>query len=324
MKEQILARLMAAYPGYLSGSQLADDLGVSRVAIWKHIEGLKEEGHDITGISGQGYRLQNIEQVIQPGLIEQNLSSHRFGKPLYYSSHTTSTNLWAKQLLATQQLPEGSLFLAASQSNGRGRLGRSWESPRGGLWFSLVLRPTVNLQKAALLSLVFAVALAQSLEQYIKHPCKIKWPNDLIIDGHKAGGILLEASGEMDAPDFVVAGFGINVNIQEFPEPIQQLATSLALITGELYDLNQLLAHLVLGLEEAYDLFLKEGMGPFLKLYKSRCIHMNQPIAINLGKHQVVGIHRDIDDNGNLIIEEDGQLVRVSAGDVHLLDHQEE
>jgi BirA family biotin operon repressor/biotin-[acetyl-CoA-carboxylase] ligase len=327
MKDRILEELREAYPDFVSGSQLAQSMNISRVAVWKHIETLKQAGYDIAAVKGKGYRLLNAEQVIIPSLIRKHLHDSRWGSPLYSAVQTESTNLWARQLLDLEPLiPDGALVLAATQTGGRGRMGRNWSSPQGGLYFSLILRPTLDLQRASLLSLVLAVACARSLQKFINYPCGIKWPNDLMINGLKAGGILLEASGEMDRLAYVVAGVGINVNLtpKDLPGDVRNLATSLTAVTGQDYDINMLAAHLLNDLQQDYYFFLQKGFQPFLEEYKQHCIHLLQPISVNTGKGQIKGINKEIDDNGNLLIEVDGKLLSISTGDVQLIDFQGE
>lgn len=326
MKDRILERLRIAYPDFVSGAHLAQSLGISRVAVWKHVDALKQAGYDIFAQKGKGYRLCSAEQVIIPSLIEKHLHNAQWGSPLYYAAQTESTNLWARSLLDAEHIPEGALVLAGRQTGGRGRLGRRWSSPRGGLYFSIILRPTLDLQRASLLSLVLAVACARALEKFISYPCGIKWPNDVMIDGKKAGGILLEARGEMDRLDYVVAGVGINVNLalHDFPEEVRGLATSLAVATKRNYDLNLLLAHLLNNLPQDYYFFLQHGFKPFLEIYKQYCVHLLQPIAVNTGKGRMEGIHKDIDVNGSLLMEVDGINIPISTGDVQLIHYQEE
>ena len=326
MKDRILERLRIAYPDFVSGADLAQSLGISRVAVWKHMDALKQAGYDIAAQKGKGYRLNDAEQVLIPSLLKKRFHHTQWGTPLYYAERTESTNLWARRLLATEPIPEGAVVLAGMQTGGRGRLGRTWSSPQGGLYFSIILRPTLDLQRASLLSLVLAVACAQSLERFINYPCRIKWPNDVMIDGLKAGGILLEASGEMDRLDYVVAGVGINVNLfrQDFPEDILGLATSLAMATGRNHDLNTLLAHLLEDLARDYYQFLEKGFEYYLELYKEYCFHLFQPIVVNTGKGRIEGIHKDVDVNGSLLIEVNGESIPISTGDVQLIHYQEE
>lgn len=327
MKDKILAKLKEAYPDYISGAQLAESLGISRVAVWKHIESLKESGYDIAAVKGQGYCLQHPEQAVIPALISESLEDPHWGRPIFYTARTQSTNLWARQLLEAETIPEGALFLASEQTGGRGRLGRRWSSPRGGLYFTLVLRPATDLQRASLLSLVMAAACARSLRQHTGCDCGIKWPNDVFIQGRKVGGILLEASGEMDRLNYVIAGIGINVNLlpQDFPEEVRPLATSLAIASGQTYDLNQLLVNLLKDLRRDYYLFLQEGFQPFRDIYREYCIHWQQPVAVNTGKQCIQGIHIDLDANGSLLVEAaGGEIISITTGDVQLINYQEE
>ena len=327
MKDRILEELRGAYPDFVSGPQLAQSLNISRVAVWKHIEALKQAGYDIVAVKGKGYRLLNAEQVIIPSLIRKHLHDSRWGSPLYSAVQTESTNLWARQLQDLAPLIRAVVLVSSSmQTVCRGRMVLKWSSPPWGLYFSIILRPTLDLQRASLLSLVLAVACARSLQKFINYPCGIKWPNDVMINGLKTGGILLEASGEMDSLAYVVAGVGINVNLTppDLPVEVRSLATSLTAVTGQNYDINLLAAHLLNDLQQDYDFFLQEGFPPFLEAYKQHCIHLLQPISVNTGKCRIKVIIKEIDDNFNLLIEVDGKLLPISTGDVQLVDFQGE
>lgn len=209
----------------VSGQWLAQKLGVSRVAIWKAIENLRQLGYVIEAVHGGGYRLMPRPDGLLPGEIQYGLNTIQLGRVIEYQEEVNSTNVWASEW-ARMGATHGSLAIAAHQLEGRGRRGRSWQSPSGGLYMSFVMRPDMAMVQLPLWTLAVALATAKALESAspLLPPVQIKWPNDLIIGRRKIGGILCEATGHPDRVDWVVAGIGINVNTT----PALDTATSLS------------------------------------------------------------------------------------------------
>ena len=290
-----LAQLLAAIAeGGANGAQLAERLGVSRTAIWKGMQTLRQEGLVIEGEAGQGYTL-----VSDVGFGRHTLG-WRLGREVTFFEECGSTNAEARRLASARETPGGTLVVADGQTAGRGRLGRQWESGVGeNLLFSLVLCPEVPPQLAPVCVLAWAAAMAEVLD------CQVKWPNDLMTaNGHKLGGILAELSAEAERVRFVVLGVGINVNQTAFPG--LPLATSLARETGESHDRARLLARLV----EAVEAVETTGQ-PDLSLWRARSHTLGRRVRVG----DVEGIATDVRDDGALMV--DGHPIL--AGDVSLV-----
>jgi BirA family biotin operon repressor/biotin-[acetyl-CoA-carboxylase] ligase len=320
MRQKILKELVQNRDSFISGSQLAESLGISRVAVWKHIEALKKEGYDITGVSGRGYQLKD-NGIIIPEEIKAGLSQQLIGSQVYYYPYLDSTNEALKRSIKDHPL-EGTVYVAGKQAEGKGRRGRKWESPPGGLWFSFLLRPTLPLSQTALLSLVFAVSLVKSMDVFSGSPCQIKWPNDVFCQGKKIAGILLEMSGEIDNADYLIVGIGINVNVRtnDLPPAIGAISTSLLETSGWEMDANEVLLTVLKDLDRYYREFLKNGFSDIRLEFKSRCLHLGNAIETTRGQDIIRGINTDIDEMGNLMVQCQDNVVRISTGDVKVLN----
>lgn len=238
MKSEILHLLRHA-DGYVSGQQLCETFGVSRTAVWKVINQLKEEGYVIDSVQNKGYRITEYPDIITASEIESLLlddSGNMQGicRHIQYFDKTDSTNNQAK-LAAEKNAPDGTLFVAECQTGGRGRRGKTWESPAGsGIWMSLLLRPDISPESASMLTLVLAVAMVDAINEEVQDAkCYVKWPNDIVLNNRKISGTLTEMSAEMDSIHYVVIGIGINVNTTDFDESIKDMATSIYLGTGK-------------------------------------------------------------------------------------------
>ncbi len=220
---------------FVSGEAISDVLGISRNAVHKHVKSLRKRGYRILGVSRRGYRLEDEPARLSMGHVTQRTENTMFGHSFRYHDEIESTNLEAKAL-ALKGAPEGTVVVAEAQTAGRGRLGRRWTSPAGkGLLFSVILRPTLPMSEAHLLTIVAATAAAEAIEKHVPARVAIKWPNDLFIADRKVGGILMEVSGEQDEVDWVVLGIGLNVNTEfsELPVALRRTATSLKIAGGE-------------------------------------------------------------------------------------------
>jgi len=288
-----VALLRAIAEGGAAGSVLAERFGVSRAAIWKAVESLREEGFGIEGAAGEGYRL------IDPGGFGAVALRWRLDRPVAFLSRCGSTNKEARRLLLDE--PDGGLLVVAdAQDAGRGRLGRTWAAEPGqNLLFSLVLRPSVAPQLAATCVLAWAAAMAEVLD------CKVKWPNDLVTSqGKKLGGILAELQAEAEQVRSVILGVGINVNQTEFPDLPH--ATSLAIENGEHADRAELLASLVHAIEG-----VSICGAPDLDPWRQRSHTLGRRVRVGNVEGMATGLRAD----GALIV--DG--VPILAGDVELL-----
>lgn len=324
MKNNIIQTLKAQQGNWVSGAMLCQSLGVSRTAVWKHVGGLREAGYDIEARANLGYRLVSSPDAPLPTEVIPGLSTRFMGQKLAYYPHLGSTNAEANQL-ARSGCPEGMVVVAEEQQGGRGRLGRGWFSPgQRGLWFSVVLRPPVAIGDTPQVTMVLAVAVAMALREHAGVAADIKWPNDILVQGKKICGILVELKAEMDLVHFLVAGIGINVNLarEDFPRELVETATSLQLETGALVPRVPLLRAVLVSLERWYQLWLREGFAPVLAAWRGLCVTLNCPVTIHNspGGQSYTGQALDVDETGALLVQrdDDGTVERLMAGEVSL------
>lgn len=320
MRERILAKLYELKGSPVSGNDLAEELGISRVAVWKHIEALKQEGYDITGVSGKGYSLNDWTSVIWPEEILNKSKSGLFNQIIFYPT-LNSTNELAKELVTQKKAKEGLVIVAGKQTSGKGRLGRIWESPAGGLWFSIVLSPKLPIHELPLLSLVLAVGVASALDEFINTGCGIKWPNDVFINGKKVAGILLEVSGQVDNIDNVIVGIGININVspETWSHDTKDIATSLLEVTNRQIPNNLVLPVVLAYIEKYYRLFITNGFAPIREEFKSRCVHLHKEVSVKQVNRVVTGINTDIDSQGNMVLKVGEDILCITTGDVKII-----
>ncbi|HHW61063.1 MAG TPA: biotin--[acetyl-CoA-carboxylase] ligase [Syntrophomonadaceae bacterium] len=323
MRSKIIQALKLTGEQPLSGNDIAEKLGVSRVAVWKHIETLRQEGYLIEAIPGQGYRLQEADNILDVQAIAASLKQDTIFKQFYYYPRLDSTSTRIRELLQEGQAAEGTVVAALCQSEGRGRLGRDWSSPAGGLWFSFLLRPQLPLQETACLSLLFALAISRTLQDFVdKDEVMIKWPNDVLIKDKKVAGILLETAGELDRIEYLISGIGINVNLasDDFPPPLQGQATSLLENRGTPADIQAVFLSTLQSIDRYYRRFLQEGFPAFCEEYKGLCYHLGRPVRIQTGQRVIAGTHIDIDSSGAMRVRSSTGIEVIHTGDVHVLD----
>jgi BirA family biotin operon repressor/biotin-[acetyl-CoA-carboxylase] ligase len=308
-------------PGFVSGEAMSATLGISRNAVHKHVKSLRARGYQILGISRRGYRLDDEPCRLSMGHITDRTANSAFGRSYRYYDEIESTNAEAKSL-ANSGAPEGTVVIAECQTAGRGRLGRRWVSPAGkGLLFSVLLRPTLAMEEAHLLTLVAAAAAAEAIETVSGTAVKIKWPNDLFIGDRKVGGILMEVSGEQDEVEWVVVGVGVNVNTEygELPVALRRTATSLKMATGQDVDRSDLLASLLLTLEVHYADAARSGFERALSAFRERDYLLSKSISVQTREGPVVGNAGGIDERGALLVQlPQRHIRRFHSGDVSL------
>lgn len=251
--------------------------------------------------------------------VKSGLETKVFGQNILFFDKIDSTNIKAKTL-SKEGIEEGTIVIAEEQNAGRGRLDRAFYAPKGmGLWFSLILRPKFKITEASKCTLLAAVAVARALLEIGITP-KIKWPNDIVHKNKKLVGILTELVVNDDGAYSVIIGIGINVNFlkEDFPEDIRDIATSLAIIKGEDIDRIKFLQRVLFFLEKLYNKAQSEGFDDILDLWRKFSITLNKNIrVINAGDgEEIIGRAVDIDGDGALLVETDGEIIRVLAGDV--------
>lgn len=319
-KDKLLAELKT-HPGeWVSGEQFSNKLGISRAAIWKQINSLKADGHQIQSAPKKGYRLAQAADLILPTEIAAGLTTRVMGRPgLICLNETDSTNLQAKAM-AAQGAAEGTLVVAETQTCGRGRRGRTWFSPAGqSIYASIILRPPLVPAQAPQITLMTAVALAQTLSQAAGLDAKIKWPNDILVHGKKIAGILTEISTDMDAVDYVVVGLGINVNTpkKEMPNEIRKIATSMMSHKGRPFSRVTVLCALLKNFERCYDQLIDDGFAPIMAKWRHMSDIIGQAVYVDVLDKRYTGIVAEVDDDGVLILEDaHGHRQRIFSGDV--------
>ena len=318
MKAEIL-QVLRETDGFVSGQNICRKLAVTRTAVWKAIGQLREEGYVIEAVPNKGYRLKSSPDSISAAEIGSRLTTRWAGLPTVFLKKIDSTNNEAKRR-AEKGAVHGSLFVAEEQDAGKGRRGRSWESPVGSaIAMSLLLKPWFSPGSASMLTLVAAMAVADGIRAVTGLETGIKWPNDIVINGKKVCGILTEMSAEMDCINYVVIGIGINVNVTEFPEEIRDRATSILLETGEQVCRAEIIAQILSAFERYYELFLEtEDLTLLKQVYEERLVNLGKPVCVLDPKGEWKGEARGIDEKGRLLVkaETDGEVRAVESGEV--------
>lgn len=317
MKTEIL-KLLRKADGYVSGQQICEQLDVSRTAVWKVIRQLKEEGYQIEAVRNRGYRIVEMPDVLTGEELKSLMQTQWVGRNIVYYPETDSTNLRIREL-GDAGAPHGTLAVADMQTAGRGRRGRTWESPPGSsIYMSILLRPDIIPGAAPMLTLVMACSVAEGISDCENVDVRIKWPNDVIAGGKKLVGILTEMSTQIDYINHVTIGVGINVNMTEFPENIRDTATSLRLETGHKVRRAPLIAAIMKRFEENYAVFLKtQDMSGLMEKYSGMLINLDRDVLV-LGAEDSYKAHAlGIDRQGELIVRrEDGTEEKIYAGEV--------
>src|SRR6516162_6115743 len=252
---QILFALRSSTEGGVSGAELSQKLGISRAAVWARIEELRTLGYDIEATPHLGYRLLSSPDSLHADDLLARLGKTKvIGRDIRVFQETTSTNDVIEKL-ARDDVPEGAVVFAESQSKGRGRLGRKWVSPsRKGLWFSILLRPKLQPQETTQLTVAAATGLRRAIETTTGLKAKIKWPNDILINGKKSAGILTELTAELDRVKHIILGVGVDVNLSaaDFPPELRKVATSLKIEAGKAISRADLAVQILRELDHDY------------------------------------------------------------------------
>lgn len=317
MKAKIL-ELLKSRNEYVSGQELCELFGVSRTAVWKAMNSLKDSGYEIESVPNKGYRLVKSPDVLLSEEIKSILKSQWLGHEILYFQDIDSTNSEIKRQ-AEKGAQEGLLAISEHQSAGRGRRGRSWESPAGsGIWMSYLLKPDIAPAKASMLTLVAALACAESIRDNLGLKVGIKWPNDIVINGKKAVGILTELSAEVDYVNYIVVGIGINANMREFPEEIAAIATSLAIESGADVARSKIVATFCERFEKYYEIFCREGnLSSLRQTYEAMLVNCGAKVCVKAAEGDYVRKALGINEYGELLVEDtDGRIEAIRAGEV--------
>ncbi len=316
-----LRRMLEENQGrFVSGQEIGRRLGTSRAAVWKQVQTLRRRGFGIEGARGAGYRLLGRPDVIEEEDLRSRLSPRSPWKSFHLFGVTDSTNSRAVAL-AEGGASHGTVVCADAQTGGRGRFGRTWESPPGlNLHVSLLLRPPVEPPLAPQLTLVSAVALAAAVEGSTGLAPLLKWPNDLYLGGRKAAGILAEMSADTDCLRHVVIGTGLNVNAasRDFPAGLRGKATSLRIQAGRAFSRVDILARYLDCFADAYGLFLAEGIRGILPEWRRRSLLDGKRVVMRVRGEDVAGMAVGVDDAGLFLFRPDGgrETERLAGGEI--------
>jgi len=300
---------------YVSGEEISQRLKISRQALWKHIQELKNAGYDILAVPHLGYCLVSSPDRLFPAEVAHHLHTKFIGKRIYYFDNLSSTMDIATQL-GIKGLPEGTLVLSEAQSRGRGRLGRNWLSPKyKGIYLSLILRPKILPVQTPILTLLAAVSVCEAIKEVAGLDARIKWPNDIILSNKKLGGILTELNAEMDEVRFIIIGIGINVNNDK--NTLIPTATSLREEKKAQVNRITLLKEILRKLETNYLILQDKGSEVISEKWRVYAITLGRRVKIICQKKHLEGQAIDIDNDGALLLRLDSGLIeRVTSGDI--------
>jgi len=302
----------------ISGARIAREIGVSRSTVWRLVGRLRELGVKAKGRPATGYFLEQVPDILMPDMLKQRVKGGLFGKRIHHFFKTDSTNRVALELGQAGE-PEGAVVLAEEQTAGRGRAGRAWASERAaGIYVTLLLRPKLAPVQAPLLTMMAGLSTRAAVEAVTGLNVDLKWPNDLLIRGKKAGGILTEMHAEPSQIRFVIVGVGLNVNQEKFAGELAERATSLRMETGKFHSRMELLVRLLREFEADYNRFLREGLASVVARFESASSYVRgKRVRVSNGVESYTGTTAGLGPEGLLQVErEDGRLMTVIAGDV--------
>ena len=316
MQKKILDILLNT-DDFISGQEIAGKLGVSRQAVWKSINALKEKGYEIQSVTNRGYRLVSSPNYLNESSLKSLLHNKIIGKNLIVLDSVNSTNDYLKKL-GNEGCENGTVVAAREQTRGKGRLGRTWQSKKDdGIAFSVLLRPNVAPSEVSAITPLAGLAVCKAIREYTKLDCVIKWPNDIIIGRKKLVGILTEMSAEFDAVEYVITGIGINVDHTSFPEEIAFKATSLLLETGRHIDKNEFLACVLEHLENEFVKNNLELTPTALSEYTDLCATVGRSVTFQRGTRRISGMAVGVSEHGELkVMMSDGTISLVNSGEV--------
>jgi len=327
MNKSSILELLYERKDYVSGQELCDHFGVSRTAVWKVINQLKEDGYEIESVTRKGYRLVSAPDLmnadeIKAAMKRLGIQSGQMGQELLYFEQVDSTNTKAAQL-SELGYASGTLVVSDEQTAGKGRRGRNWSSlPGDGIYMTLLLKPDIEPNHASQLTLVAALAVSRAISDTLapmenKATPLIKWPNDIVMNGRKVCGILTEMSMQVDYINHLVIGIGINVHNRNFPEEIRATAGSIWTESGCVVKRAELIARFLGYFNQYYKVFLEtEDLSRMAEEYNTLLVNRDREVKVLDPKGAFTGVAKGIAGNGELIVETPQQVVHVSGGEV--------
>ncbi|WP_066507152.1 biotin--[acetyl-CoA-carboxylase] ligase [Abyssisolibacter fermentans] len=319
MKEQIL-NLLKEENDFISGQKISDKLGVSRTAIWKHINILRKEGYNIESVSNKGYKLISAPDILTLSEIQPYLKTSYIGRTIFHLDTIDSTNKKAKELASNVDIQEGCIVISEEQTGGKGRLGRRWISPKSkGIWMSIILKPNIEPSDAAIVTQIGAAAVYSAIKNMGLN-AYIKWPNDIVINSRKVCGILTEMNAELSRINYIIMGMGINANLEEdeINEEIKGIATSLKIEANSLISRKELVAEILNNFEQLYNDFVyNNNIKHAINICKQASILLGKQISIISKGKKVLAKALDLNDKGELVVKyDDGTKGNIISGEV--------
>lgn len=302
----------------ISGARIAKEIGVSRSTVWRWVQRLRALGVKVKGQPATGYFLEQTTDILTPDMLRQRLKGSLFGKRIYHFFKTDSTNRVALELGHAGE-PEGAVVVAEEQTAGRGRAGRAWVSDRAtGLYVTLLLRPRLAPVQAPLLTMMAGLSARAAVQAVTGLTVDLKWPNDLLIGGKKAGGILTEMHAEPGQIRFVIVGIGLNVNQDKFGGELGETATSLRIASGKVQSRMELLVRLLREFESDYNRLLREGVASVVERFEAVSTYAKgKRVRVTNGTESYAGTTAGLGPEGLLQVQrDDGKIMTVIAGDV--------
>lgn len=319
MDRTILEFLKNHRMNYVSGETISKSLGVSRTAVWKHINELRKRGYEIESSSRKGYRLIDEPDLLTSDELALGMTTRYLGRRIICFETIGSTNNYIREHV--DELPGGTLVVSEEQKSGRGRLGREWTSPSGkGIWMSLLLKPKISPQDAPKITQIAAAALVETVNDLYGLEVKVKWPNDVVVKGRKVCGILTEMGAELGMVRHIVLGIGINANMDVFEGELADKATSLKIEMGQVVDRKKFLFHFLNCLEGFLDLFFEDGdFEKALNICRKHSAVIGKKIWIKGKNSSVEVLATGINDGGELMVQyEDGSEKAIISGEVSI------
>ena len=320
---KVLAFFQTHDSEYLSGQDLSDVLKISRVAVWKHIKKIQTLGYKIESKQKLGYRLIDNTEKLLPWEITRDLKTKLIGKRVYYFEEIDSTQNFAQNIAADKK-ENGTIIIAEKQTSGRGRLDRKWTSPKGGIWFSLIIHPKFDVSSSTLIPILSAVALSKSIKSVLGIETEVKWPNDITMNGKKVAGVLVDASFQTNSIDYLILGIGINFDIDA--KKLEKRLTK----TPNFYGIDSLrgkedktppktlLKEFLLQFEKNLFQLDKGEKSKIIKEWTKRAAGIGKKITINTSNGKISGISQGIDNDGALKIKTKNETKKIYVGDVVL------
>ena len=316
---KVLTFLQTHNTEYLSGQDLSDVLRISRVAVWKHIKKIQELGYVVESKQKLGYKLISNSELLLPWEITTNLKTKIIGRQAYYFDSIDSTQNQALKM-ADDATNNGSIIVAAKQTGGRGRSGRKWISPQGGIWISIILQPKFDISITTLFPIASSLALSIAIEKTFSIKPELKWPNDITIKGKKVAGMLVDVALESNKIENLVLGVGINfnVNVKQIEKSLKGTSNfyGVASLSNQKIKPIQLVQMFLVELEKIYNTLNEKQTKKIISEWTKRSSTIGKNIELNTVDTKIKGKAIKIDEDGSLIVSENNKIHKVIAGDI--------